>query len=217
MKVLVPVKRVLDYNVKPRVKADGIGRRSGQRQDEHEPVRRDRGRRSDPPEGKGRRDRDRRRVDRRGEVAGNAAHRARDGCRSRDPGRQRKTRSSRWASPRCSQGDRRGGTAAAWSSSASRRSTTTTTRPARCSPALLGWGQGTFASKVEVDGDSVTVTREVDGGSETVHAQAARDRHHRPAPERAALCLAAQHHEGEVEADRAARRPPITASTSRRG
>jgi electron transfer flavoprotein beta subunit len=34
--------------------------------------------------------------------------------------------------------------------------------------ALLGWGQGTFASKVEVDGDSVNVTREVDGGLETV-------------------------------------------------
>ena len=34
--------------------------------------------------------------------------------------------------------------------------------------ALLGWGQGTFASKVEMDGDSVSVTREVDGGLETV-------------------------------------------------
>ncbi len=33
--------------------------------------------------------------------------------------------------------------------------------------ALLGWPQGTFASKVEVS-DSVTVTREVDGGLETV-------------------------------------------------
>ncbi|WP_394648787.1 electron transfer flavoprotein subunit beta/FixA family protein [uncultured Sphingomonas sp.] len=32
---------------------------------------------------------------------------------------------------------------------------------------LLGWGQGTFASKVELGGDSVTVTREVDGGLET--------------------------------------------------
>ena len=32
---------------------------------------------------------------------------------------------------------------------------------------LLGWGQGTFASKVEVSGDSVAVTREVDGGLET--------------------------------------------------
>ncbi|TXC73795.1 electron transfer flavoprotein subunit beta/FixA family protein [Sphingorhabdus soli] len=34
--------------------------------------------------------------------------------------------------------------------------------------ALLGWGQGTFASKVVVEGDSVDVTREVDGGLETV-------------------------------------------------
>jgi len=34
--------------------------------------------------------------------------------------------------------------------------------------ALLGRPQGTFASKVEIDGDSVSVTREVDGGLETV-------------------------------------------------
>jgi electron transfer flavoprotein beta subunit len=32
---------------------------------------------------------------------------------------------------------------------------------------LTGWGQGTFASKVELAPDSVTVTREVDGGLET--------------------------------------------------
>jgi electron transfer flavoprotein beta subunit len=34
--------------------------------------------------------------------------------------------------------------------------------------ALLGWGQGTFASKVELSADSVAVTREVDGGAQTV-------------------------------------------------
>ena len=34
--------------------------------------------------------------------------------------------------------------------------------------ALLDWPQGTFASKVEVAGDGVSVTREVDGGLETV-------------------------------------------------
>ena len=34
--------------------------------------------------------------------------------------------------------------------------------------ALLGWGQATFASKVEVAGDVATVTREIDGGAETV-------------------------------------------------
>ena len=34
--------------------------------------------------------------------------------------------------------------------------------------ALLGWPQGTFASKVEIAGESVDVTREVDGGLQTV-------------------------------------------------
>ena len=34
--------------------------------------------------------------------------------------------------------------------------------------ALLDWPQGTFASKVSVDGDHVEVTREVDGGLQTV-------------------------------------------------
>ena len=34
--------------------------------------------------------------------------------------------------------------------------------------ALLGWSQGTFASKVVREGESLQVTREVDGGLETV-------------------------------------------------
>jgi electron transfer flavoprotein beta subunit len=34
--------------------------------------------------------------------------------------------------------------------------------------ALLGWPQGTFASKVELGDGSVSVTREIDGGLETV-------------------------------------------------
>jgi electron transfer flavoprotein beta subunit len=34
--------------------------------------------------------------------------------------------------------------------------------------ALLGWPQGTFASKLEISGNSVNVTREVDGGLETL-------------------------------------------------
>jgi len=33
---------------------------------------------------------------------------------------------------------------------------------------LLGWGQGTFASKVDIDDQSVEVTREVDRGQETI-------------------------------------------------
>ena len=34
--------------------------------------------------------------------------------------------------------------------------------------ALLGWSQGTFASKVEIGAGEINVTREVDGGLETV-------------------------------------------------
>ncbi|KAK6461253.1 hypothetical protein DFJ63DRAFT_323531 [Scheffersomyces coipomensis] len=36
---------------------------------------------------------------------------------------------------------------------------------------LLNWPQATNASKVEIEGDSVTVTREVDGGSDTLRAK----------------------------------------------
>ncbi len=38
--------------------------------------------------------------------------------------------------------------------------------------ALLGWSQGTFASKIALEGDSVSVTREVDGGLQTVKLKA---------------------------------------------
>ena len=68
--------------------------------------------------------------------------------------------------------------------------------------ALLGWPQGTFASKLAIDGDSVQVTREVDGGLQTVKLKG-------PAIVTTDLRLnepryasAAEHHEGEEEADR---------------
>ena len=34
--------------------------------------------------------------------------------------------------------------------------------------ALLGWSQATYASEINIDGDSATVTREVDGGLQTI-------------------------------------------------
>ncbi len=37
--------------------------------------------------------------------------------------------------------------------------------------ALLGWSQGTFASEVSVEGDHAVVTREVDGGLQTIKVQ----------------------------------------------
>ena len=68
--------------------------------------------------------------------------------------------------------------------------------------ALLGWSQATFASKLEVDGSDFKVTREVDGGLQTVKLKG-------PAIVTTDLRLnepryasPAQHHEGEEEADR---------------
>ena len=37
--------------------------------------------------------------------------------------------------------------------------------------ALLGWPQGTFASKITMEGEKLVVTREVDGGLETIELQ----------------------------------------------
>ncbi len=38
--------------------------------------------------------------------------------------------------------------------------------------ALLGWSQGTFASKLDIEGNNIKVTREVDGGLETLSLKA---------------------------------------------
>jgi electron transfer flavoprotein beta subunit len=38
--------------------------------------------------------------------------------------------------------------------------------------ALLGWSQGTFASKLAIDGDNISVTREVDGGLQALKLKA---------------------------------------------
>ena len=80
--------------------------------------------------------------------------------------------------------------------------------------ALLGWPQGTFASQGR--------GRRWRGQRDPRSRRRARDRraeaagggHHRPAPERAALCLAAQHHEGQVEAARDQDPGRASASTS---
>jgi electron transfer flavoprotein alpha subunit len=82
--------------------------------------------------------------------------------------------------------------------------------------ALLGWPQGTFASKVEVEGDAGTVTREVDGGLETVKLKL-------PAIVTTDLRLNEPRYASLPNIMKAKskplarRRPPITASTPRRG
>ena len=37
--------------------------------------------------------------------------------------------------------------------------------------ALLGWAQAAFASKIEINGDSATITREIDGGLQTIEVK----------------------------------------------
>ena len=66
--------------------------------------------------------------------------------------------------------------------------------------ALLDWPQAAFASKVDIAGGVATVKREVDGGLETIEMKLPGDRDDRSAAERASLRDAAQHHEGEEEA-----------------
>ena len=61
---------------------------------------------------------------------------------------------------------------------------------------LLGWPQGTFASRLEIADGGALVTREVDDGLETLAIEPAGHRNRRSATERAALCVSAKHHEG---------------------
>jgi electron transfer flavoprotein beta subunit len=68
--------------------------------------------------------------------------------------------------------------------------------------ALLDWPQATFAGKIVIGGGKATVTREVDGGLQTLAATAAGGGDGRPAPQHPALRLPAQHHEGQEEGDR---------------
>ena len=66
--------------------------------------------------------------------------------------------------------------------------------------ALLGWSQATFASELDVDGDHATVTREVDGGLQTIKVKMPTIVTVDLRLERAALCVAAKHHEGQEKA-----------------
>ena len=167
MKLLVAVKRVIDYNVKPRVKMDGSGvdlanvKMSMNPFDEiavEEAIRlKEKGAATEVVVV----------LDRPGQGAGNAAHRAGDGRRPRHPRHQRRRgRAARRRQDPARPSPTRN--SPGWSSSASRRSTTTATRSGRCSPPCSAGRRAPSPSKVEVAGDSVNVTREVDGGLETL-------------------------------------------------
>ena len=68
--------------------------------------------------------------------------------------------------------------------------------------ALLGWPQGTFAYRIEIGDGEMDLTREIDGGLETVPAQDARGGDHRSPAQRAAIRISPQHHASEEEAHR---------------
>ena len=170
MKVLVPVKRVIDYNVKVRVKADQSGvdlanvKMSMNPFDEiavEEAVRlKEKGKASEVvavsigPQ----------------QAARNHPHRAGDGRRPRHPGEDRRRWSSRWRSPRSSKP----------SCEAEQPGLVITGKQAidddanqtgQMLAALLGWPQGTFAHKLELGDGSAKITREIDGGLQTVEVK----------------------------------------------
>ena len=159
MKILVPVKRVIDYNVKPRVKADGSGVdlanvMSMNPFDEiavEEAIRIKEAGKAE-------------------EITASASARRRRGCtalagrRSRNRvGTDDEVERSPW--PRSSRRLPRKNSPAWPCSGGDRRRLNQT---GQMLAALMGRPQGTFANTVEVEGDSVTVKREVEGGLQTV-------------------------------------------------
>ena len=84
------------------------------------------------------------------------------------------------------------------------------TRPARCWPPCWAARKATFASEGRPVSTATrwTVTREVDGGLETVEPVPAGGGDGGPAAERAALRLPAQHHEGEAPSPWPDKSPP---------
>ena len=167
MKILVPVKRVVDYNVKIRVKADGSGvelanvKMSMNPFDEiavEEALRlKEAGKATEVVVCRSARPRPPRRI-RTGLAMG------------ADRGilvKTRRRRSSRSPSPRSSRASSRRSSPAS-SSSASRPSTTTPTRPARCWPPCWAGRRAPSPPRSSLGDGSVEVTREVDGGLQTV-------------------------------------------------
>ncbi len=152
MKVLVPVKRVVDYNVKIRVKADGSGVELANVKMSMNPFDEIAVEEAIRLKEAGKADRDRRRLDRPGAGAGNDPHRARHGRRPRHPGqdRRRGRAARRRQDPEGASSTRR---SPASSSSASRRSTTTATRPARCWPRCSAGRRARSPRRSTIDGD----------------------------------------------------------------
>ena len=200
MKVLVPVKRVVDYNVKVRVKADGSGvdianvKMSMNPFDEiatEEAIRLQGGRQGDGGRG---------RVPGRGQAA-------RRRCAPHWPwaptGRS-------WSRPRpsCSpgggqaaEGDRRPREQPGLVLMGKQAIDDDSNQTPQMLAALLGWPQATFVSKLAARGRQGHGQPRGRRGPGAARGQAAGRDQRRSAAQRAALRVAAQHHEGQEEAD----------------
>ncbi len=167
MKILVPVKRAVDKDVKIRVKADGSGvelanvKMSMNPFDEiavEEAIRlKEAGKATEimcasiGPQQAGRDD----------------PHRAGHGRRPRHPGQDRRPRrAARGRENPQRPSPRRNSPASIIMGKQAIDDDCNQT--GQMLAALLGWPQGTFASKVAIEGDALMVTREVDGGLQTV-------------------------------------------------
>ena len=166
MKILVPVKRAIDKDVKIRVKSDGSGvelanvKMSMNPFDEiavEEAIRSEGSRQSN----RDRRDFDWARASRRDDP-----HRARDGRRPRHSGQgRRRVEPLAVAKILKAIADAEQPGLIIMGKQAIDDDSNQT---GQMLAALLGWPQGTFASKVAIEGDALMVTREVDGGLQTV-------------------------------------------------
>ena len=91
------------------------------------------------------------------------------------------------------------------------------TRSGRCSPPCSAGRRAPSRRRSRSPATASTSPAKSTAGWRRVKLADPGDRHHRPSPQRAALRVAAQHHEGQVEAARQQDRRPTSASTSRRG
>jgi electron transfer flavoprotein beta subunit len=165
MKILVPVKRVVDYNVKVRVKSDGTGVETANVKMSMNPFDEIASRKR-APEGEGRGDRDRRRLRRptaaQEQIRTALAMGADRGILVEHDGAVEPLAVAKLLKAIVAKESPQVVLMGKQAIDDDMNAT------GQMLAALLGWPQGTFASKVEVADGGVKVTREVDGGLETV-------------------------------------------------
>ena len=167
MKILVPVKRVVDYNIKIRHQGRRLGSRTRQRQDVDESVRRDRRRGGAAAEGSWQ-------GDAKWSIVSIGPQQASETIRTAlamGADRGILIKSDGLVEPLTVAKLLKGVVAAEQPGlviMGKQAIDDDSNQTGQMLAALTGWGQGTFASKVVIGDGSVEVTREVDGGMQTV-------------------------------------------------